>query len=212
MATSLLKSAVQSYLDRGFLPLPVYGLYPDLSCRCGSADCDRKNAGKHLKEEHTKQWQDNVPFSPEQFQEFDNVSLDQGKQPSGRWLVTLDIDGELDIDSIFGFKLPDTMSEKTPRGRHLIYEVPPKTALGNWRDCLFTKQENASRGILGQLDLRYERGRTVVSPSRNAMGPYVKENDLEPEMLPRDCVVLIHAMRKKHGLPVQKFYKHPWER
>ena len=67
-----------------------------------------------------------------------------GKQFDGRWLVCLDINGDLDLSKYF--TLPETLEDRTGRGKHLIFEVPPDCPLGNWVDVLGTRKSGKKLG------------------------------------------------------------------
>jgi len=189
------QQAVELYTSMGFRVVPLFGLV-DGRCACGSPECKDRDAGKHEPPETDGQWKDGVEFGPADFGATDNVAIAMGPWGgSDDWLVTLDIDGPLDLDP-YGWGLPPTLTQKSPRGRHLVYAVPAYTPLGNWVDVLQTKPGPA-------LDLRYARGRIVAAPSGNAFGAYEWADFREPAPLPQAAIDAILERRVDRGLPVQ---------
>lgn len=197
MKFASVREAVDLYVSMGFRPVPLYGLR-DGRCACMSPDCKDRDAGKHEPPETDGQWKDGRSFDSRDFSDGDNVALAMGPWGgSDDWLVTLDVDGPLDIDG-FLWNLPRTLTQKSPRGRHLVYSVPAYTPLGNWIDVLQTKESHRAA-----LDLRYARGRIVVSPSENSFGRYEWIDFREPAPLPESVLAAILDRRVERGLPVQ---------
>lgn len=189
------REAVDFYSSMGFRPIPLFGLV-DGRCACGSPDCKDRDSGKHEPPETDGLWKEGTEYGPADFGVTNNVALAMGPWGgSDDWLVALDIDGELDLDP-YGWDLPRTLTQKSPRGRHLIYSVPAYTPLGNWVDVLRTKPGPA-------LDLRYARGRLVVAPSQNSYGRYEWIDFREPAPLPQAAIDSILSRRVDRGLPVQ---------
>lgn len=189
---------VQRYLERGFYPMPMWGVDGAGRCLCGGKLPDGKECrpGKHAPELIEGLWKDRPRFSPVDFREEDNVALALGPWQRGEWLVCLDMDGPGDPSLLVG-PLPPTLTQASPRGRHYFFTVRAFEALGNWSDAFLTKY---SRGYA--LDIRYARGRINVAPSRTAFGTYRWENDLEPAPLPRSAINAIHNERRRRNLPV----------
>jgi hypothetical protein len=191
------KEAVELYSSIGFRPIPLFGLREG-RCACGSPECKDRDAGKHEPPETDGLWKDGTEFGVEHFDDHDNVALAMGPWGgSDDWLVTLDIDGPLDLDG-FMWNLPRTLEQKSPRGRHLIFSVPAYTPLGNWVDVLQTRDTHRA-----QLDLRYARGRIVVAPSENSFGRYEWTDFREPAALPQSAIDAILDRRVERGLSVQ---------
>lgn len=189
--------AVTLYVSMGFRVVPLHGLV-DGRCACRFEDCKARDAGKHEPPETDGLWKDGHEFAASDFAATDNVALAMGPWGgSDDWLVTLDIDGPLDIAG-FMWGLPPTLEQKSPRGRHLIFSVPAFSPLGNWVDVLQTRDSHHA-----QLDLRYARGRIVVAPSENSFGRYEWVDFREPAPLPETAISAILDRRVERGLPVQ---------
>lgn len=188
--------AVLVYRSMGFRVVPLYGV-TNGQCACGSYRCKERDAGKHEPPATDGAWKDGAEHGPADFGTEDNVALAMGAwNGSADWLVALDIDGPLDLSEI-GWTLPPTLTQRSPRGRHLVFSVPAYTPLGNWVDALETK---ASFGA--SLDLRYARGRIVAAPSRNAFGAYEWVDFRPPARLPQAAIDDILDRRAARGLPV----------
>lgn len=195
MKFTSVREAVELYTSMGFRVVPLFGLVEG-RCACGSPECKDRDAGKHEPPESDGLWKEGAEFAVEHFGETDNVAIAMGPWGgSDDWLVTLDIDGPLDLDP-YGWALPPTLTQKSPRGRHLVYSVPAYAPLGNWVDVLQTKPGPA-------LDLRYARGRIVAAPSQNAFGTYDWVDFREPAPLPQAAIDAILDRRVDRGLPVQ---------
>jgi hypothetical protein len=189
------REAAESYAAMGFRPMPMYGVTPEGLCRCGSFEC---RPGKHARPDVEATWKEGNVFEPGDFHEHDNIALALGPWGgSDEWLVCLDVDGPLDIDA-YGWDLPPTLTQKSPRGLHLFFSVPAYTPLGNWVDVFLTKHE-----IGAALDIRYARGRINVSPSRSSFGQYSWIDVREPARLPEAVISSVLDRRVERGLPVQ---------
>lgn len=189
------------YVARGLRPIPLWGVDDAGRCRCGSADC---NAGKHCTDAVESRWKDGAPFQPHEFDETQNIALGLGAWQPGRWLVCLDVDGAGDLSTFVPFflpPLPQTLTQKSPRGLHLFYSVRERAPLGNWIDVFSTKY---TRGVA--LDLRYARGKVNVAPSRSAFGHYHWIDEREPAPLPEAVISTILNVRRSRGLPVTKHW------
>lgn len=195
--SATLYDSVRAYISRGFRPIPVYGIVADW-CECGLLGCKERDHGKHERPNTDGTWKDgDVSFGPSDFGEHSNVALAMGPQPDGRWLVALDADGDFDWSPLG--KLPPTLTQKSPRGEHRIFEVEPFAPLGNWVDVFQDKPDPS-------LDLRYARGRIIVSPSRNAFGKYQWLDERDPAPLPALAISMILDARVSRGLPVQEYW------
>lgn len=190
------RSAVRDYIARGFRVVPLYGVDALGQCMCGRSLCKQRDAGKHEPPGTDGLWKDGAAFDESAFSSFDNIALAMGPWTEDRWLVALDVDGPLELEPHLG-ELPPTLTQRTPRGKHLVFWVPAWTALGNWVDVLDTKPGPS-------LDLRYARGRIVVAPSRGALGGYSWTNVREPVELPPAAIEAIFEARNRRGLPVQE--------
>jgi hypothetical protein len=199
MKFETVRDAARLYIDLGFRVVPLYGT-TDTGCRCGNPQCQPRDWGKHEPPETDGHWKEGSEFGPDDFAEDQNIGLAMGPWGgSDDWLVALDIDGEMPFRTFFYDDLPETLWQKSPRGRHLIYTVPAYSPLGNWLDILETKH---SDGV--GIDLRYARGRIVAAPSRGAFGEYVWGLMREPAPLPEGVVRQILERRELRGLPVQE--------
>lgn len=195
------REAAAFYLSIGLRPIPLHGVRADLSCTCGSTEC---NAGKHEKAELDGLWKEGHDFGPADFGDGDNIAVALGPWGgSEQWLVCLDIDGPLDLSLHFYDPLPETLEQKSPRGRHLFFTVQAYAPLGNWIDCLQTKDATNAA-----LDVRYARGKINVHPSRSAFGSYTWGPFREPAELPPSIIEQILERRRDRGLPVLEV----WER
>ena len=188
------RQAVEFYLSVGLRPMPMYGIV-DGACACGSFDC---RAGKHAPPAVEDTWKEGAEFGPDDFAPGDNIAVALGPWGgSDDWIVCLDLDGPFPVES-YGWQLPPTLEQKSPRGRHLFFSVPPYAPLGNWVDCFQTKYTEGSA-----LDLRYARGRVNVAPSRTLHGTYEWVRFQEPAPLPDAVTDTILNRRVERGLPVQ---------
>lgn len=197
------REAAVAYIQRGFRVVPLYGVDPVAGgCMCGSPLCKERDWGKHERPETDGSWKnEGRVFSPAEFGDLDNIALVMGPWKEGRWLVALDLDGTDSVAEFFP-AMPPTLTQKSPRGRHLLYTVPEFTPLGNYVDVFKTKRAGFS------LDLRYARGRLVVAPSRGATGNYEWLDWRAPVPLPNHALATILHQRRSQKLPVAE----RWER
>lgn len=198
-----IRAAAAAYIARGFRVVPLYGVDALGRCRCGDAACKPRDAGKHAPPGFEDRAKDGPPFAAADFSEGDNIAIMLGPWTgTDRWLAALDFDGggpadwSLDNAAMAGL-MPRTLTQVTPRGKHLVFWVPAFTPLGNWVDCWSTKDKGY------QMDLRYARGRIVVEPSRGATGAY-RWVDVNADIaeLPRGIIETILNERRRRGLPV----------
>lgn len=194
-----IREAVELYTSVGFRPMPMHGVR-DGACACGGSEC---RPGKHAPAWVEDTWKEGAEFGPADFNPGDNVALALGPWGgSDGWLVCLDCDGPFDVDGYL-WGLPETLEQRSPRGRHLFYEVRPYAPLGNWVDVFETKYSHGAA-----LDVRYARGRINVSPSETLFGGYEWHRFREPAELPESALDVILDRRRERGLPVQ----HTWDR
>lgn len=186
--------AVRFYAGQGLRPIPMWGVHPDGRCLCGGHDC---NAGKHAKDER-EPWKDGRAYGHEHehFVPEDNIAIALGPWKAD-WLMCLDFDGPADPSTFF-LGLPETLTQKSPRGQHLFFSVRPYAPLGNWVDCLGTKTVRGTG-----VDIRFARGKINVAPSRSAFGKYEWREWREPAPLPEHIIQTILGDRRRRGLPVE---------
>ncbi len=193
-----IQSDVARYISYGFHPHPMWGVTPDGACHCGGtlpngSEC---RPGKHAPEPIETDWKERR-YSPEDFTEGQNVALALGPWKPGLWLVCLDFDGVPSLSDVPFFRLPPTLTQKSPRGIHLFFTVQEFEPLGNWSDVFRTKYTD---GVA--LDIRYARGRINVAPSRNPWGAYHWLDWREPAPLPPEVPERVYDDRRARGLPV----------
>jgi hypothetical protein len=184
--------------------MPMWGVDDQGRCLCGGIDPRTRkacNAGKHSRDEES--WKSGREYRPGDFSEEDNIALALGPWRSTipqTWLVCLDFDAPLVSPLMLtsGFSLPDTLTQRSPRGLHWFYTVLPFEALGNWVDAFQTKFREG-----WALDIRYARGRINVAPSRSAFGSYEWLDEREPVPLPAEFIQRILRERRLRGLPVE---------
>lgn len=188
------REAVEFYLSLGLRPMPMHGVIGN-ACACGGEGC---RPGKHARDEVEATWKEGRIFTPDDFLPGDNVALALGPWGgSDDWLVCLDIDGPLDVATYLG-ALPETLEQRSPRGRHAFFTVPAYYPLGNWTDALATRKQTDAA-----LDVRYARGRINVAPSVTLFGGYDWGEWREPAPLPEYVIAVILDRRRERGLPVQ---------
>lgn len=192
---------VADYIARGLRPIPVHP--PSAGCRCERAH--PKNPEQcHGKVPIDRHWADRGPFAAHEFPAGCNVALAMGRQPSGEWLLGIDVDGEFDLTARLG-ELPLTMTTRSGRGRHLIYRARPEADFGNWIDLFSTRDQviGYARGYSGAVDLRYARGALVVAPSRHRSGVAYQTSG-EIADLPARALVAIYSRRARLGKPPER--------
>ena len=200
-----MKKAVEFYTQNGYRVMPLHG--PAAKCQHKpikpELDCHGQCWGKVPMIEH---WPEK-DFTPDDFPEGCNMAMIMGKQHDNRWLVGLDIDGELDLSPFL--QLPPTLECVTARGRHLVFEVHPDAALGNWNDVLLTRSDTGYRsGFNGALDLKYARGAMTSPPSLDRNGNQYRWLEWrEPAMLPHSEVNYLIRMRKQGYPNVKRYYR-----
>lgn len=192
------RHAAQVYIDGGFRPIPVWN--PRAGCKCekhGALAPDQCH-GKVPKDPN---WKDRTYFAANEFADDDNVALAMGQQPDGRWLVALDADGEFPFERFLG-PLPMTLTTRSGRGEHRIFQVEPRAALGNFVDVFATRSKVSGYrpGLAGALDLRYARGAVVAPPSLHRSGVRYESNDEPIAQLPWQAMRRILSERERRGL------------
>lgn len=195
-----LKDAIGIYQSLGLRFMPIHSV--EEGCKHIKDTCFGQCFGKVPTTEH---WPDKK-FKYHDFKDSDNIALIMGKQHDGRWLVGFDIDGYLDLNR--WFSLPITLECTTARGRHLIFEVFPDTALGNWNDILQTrsKTQGYKTGFQGALDIKYCRGAMVSPPSKTKNNQkYQWIRFMKPSWLPQEIVSFI-KFKRKIAYPNVKMY------
>ena len=193
-----MKEAVAFYLSKGYRVMPLFGVrekckHPVVIEDGVKKDCNAQCWGKVPMYEH---WPDR-DFTIDDFKDGCNLAMILGKQLNGKWLVGLDIDGELDLTEFL--QLPPTLTCRTNRGIHLVYEVPEDSPLGNWNDVLSTRSEllGYKWGYTGALDLKYCRGAMTSPPSMTKVGTqYTWDEWREPAMLPHEEILYLIRKRK----------------
>lgn len=207
MTSSPSADAAARYIARGLRPVPVWGVAGG-QCQCGnpaSADHGKmgQGVGKHPVDRET--WKNRL-YTASDFSPGNNLALAMGKQRDGRWLVALDVDGDVPLERWLG-PLPDTLTARTGRGTHRIFVVEPFAPLGNWRDAWRTRDPRRGYrpGFSGALDVRYARGAIVAPPSVHRNGTrYHWINDLDPAPLPAAAIRALLRRRAHAGLPVAR--------
>jgi hypothetical protein len=194
---TLVRDAARAYKANGLRPIPVFGVR-DQRCLCGQLHQDR-GEGKHPK--HPSWADSSFPYRSADFGPKDNIALAMGKQPDGRWLVGLDYDFGAGRDVLLSLPpvlamsyLPETLTTRTPHGRHLIFEVPADTYLGNWTDILHTKREQGYA-----LDVKYARGALVSGPSWHRDGKQYQTEIRPIAKLPMHTLAFLLMLRDRSG-------------
>lgn len=106
------------------------------------------------------------------------LGLRTGPQPSGKFLVVVDVDGPRDLlgplETKVGERIPLTLTARTGSGGlHLYYFTKPGVELKN------------RAAVVPGVDLRGAGGQVVAAPSRHPNGRmYRWEHIQEPEILP----------------------------
>lgn len=165
-------------MDRGWSAFPVYGPDPTrlTGCSCPNPKCE--NPGKHpatpngLKDA-TRDFDIIESMWPEGAHR--GLAIATG-EPSGVW--ALDIDGRealdrlLDLQSELG-KIPTTVTSRTSRGFHLLFQMPTE---GDVR--------NSASKVAPGIDVRGTGGYIIIEPSGHASGiPYSWAKGRGPEEL-----------------------------
>lgn len=200
-----IKEAVEFYIKNGFRVMPIFGIHEKCQHRPikPELDCKGQCWGKVPMQEH---WPDKEIFTPDDFNEGCNLAIIMGKQLDGRWFLGIDIDGIFDISEFL--ILPPTLECITNRGKHLIYEVPEDSPLGNWNDIFRTRSESLGyrTGYQGAVDIKYCRGAMVSPPSLNKSGnEYQWIEWRQPELLP-DSEIKYLIRKRRYAYPDVKRY------
>jgi hypothetical protein len=191
----VIRDHVQRYLDQGLRPIPVHS--PLTGCHCERAHTNNPEQC-HGKVPRVHDWADRAPFRPEDFEEGDNIALAMGRQPDGRWLLAIDVDGVFPLTHL---ELPPTLTTRTGRGEHRIFQVRPDAPFGNVVDVFGSRDKGTGYkpGHAGAVDLRYARGAVVAAPSRHRTGAIYTSNDAPIAWLPpRASVLLLGAWHRKN--------------
>ena len=205
MFPTSIQEAAKFYIENGFRPMPLYGVHEKCKHRPYKPELDCKGQcwGKVPAEEH---WPDK-DFTESDFNENYNLALIMGKQLDGRWFLGLDIDGKFDISEFL--QIPETLECSTARGKHLIYEVPEDTPLGNYNDIFSTRNKVIGYrfGYNGAVDMKYCRGAITSPPSHTKIGTQLTWNEWrQPTLLPHSEI--IYLLRKiKFKFPDVKRYR-----
>ncbi len=147
---------VQRLLARGFYIFPLYGI-KDGNCTCGKSTCDKQ--GKHPATQYGLK---DATCDPSQFiklvsgREHFNIGIATGSKSK---VFVIDIDG---LEGEEALKkscpvLPETLTCKTGRGRHLFFRLPGDMPI-------------KSRSILPKVDCKAEGGYVVGASSRHLSG------------------------------------------
>jgi hypothetical protein len=198
--------AVDFYQNNGFRVMPLFGIQekckhipvkPELDCR---GQC----WGKVPMERH---WPEKDFLKKEDFSPGCNLAIILGEQLDGRWFVGLDIDGEFNLEEFL--VLPPTLQCSTRRGTHLIFEVMPDTALGNWNDIFSTRSKTSGYRLdyTGAVDIKYCRGAMTSPPSRTRDGlEYSWLEWMQPTMMP-DSEISFLKRKRQYSFPKIKRYR-----
>lgn len=156
--------AIAVYIGAGLRPILVHAPTAGGGCTCGQ---DHKATGKHP---IAKNWQKQTTLDDLQDQlarlKFKpNVGIVLGAQPSGVYLVAIDVDDEarlLVLEGELG-KLPETVRCDSGRGYRLLYELGSEIAIDSVRNVT---------GLHGEpgVDCKAEGGQIVVAPSVHQNG------------------------------------------
>lgn len=157
---STVRQAARLCVGLGLHPIAVHGVRPDGSCTCERPDCAQP--GKHP---IAKGWQtaaldlDSLDRTLARDPDL-NVGLRTGRQPDGRFLIVVDVDGPRSLleplESGHG-AFPETLTARTGRGGlHLYY---------------FSETEMGNRaGVVDHVDVRGRGGQVVAAPSLHRSG------------------------------------------
>jgi hypothetical protein len=195
------REAAQRYVDAGLRPIPVWP--PSAGCRCERKHPERPDQCWGKLPRDTK-WADRPLFRAEEFDPTDNIALAMGKQPDGRWLLAIDVDGVVKLDRL---ELPPTLTTTTGRGSHRIYQVRPDAPFGNVVDVFGARDKSTGYkpGHTGAVDLRYARGAVVAAPSKHRLGATYRSNDAPIAWLPPRASVLILAAWHRKNPAIKRY-------
>lgn len=170
------RDAIRIYARLGLHPIAVHGIR-DGACTCSRPDCAAR--GKHPVDVG---WQrgaleldvlDAMLLTEWRY----NVGLRAGRQPCGRSLVVIDVDGPRELLEPLEREhgaFPETLTARTGRGGlHLFYWLRDGIEMGN------------RANVVPHVDVRGTGGQVVAPPSRHASGTsYEWINVREPAVLP----------------------------
>lgn len=203
---SKMKEAILFYKSEGMRVMPLFGVHE--LCQHPVVfplkDCNGQCWGKVPRYNN---WPDRE-FDHDHWKPGDNLALVLGRQLDGRWLMGLDIDGIFNIDE--HLCLPPTLECTTQRGRHLVYEVPEDTPLGNWNDIFSTRSELLGYrwGYEGAVDIKYCRGAMTSPPSLTKSGTeYQWKEWIRPALLPEEEIRYIIRKRKFYYPHIKRYTK-----
>ncbi len=172
------RDAARWYARTGLHPIALHGVMPGAICTCSKGrDCE--SAGKHPVETG---WQ-KAPLDGNRLDRllaenpWWNVGLRMGLQPSGLFLIAIDIDGPRDLLAPLEAEngpLPATLTATTGSGgSHLLFTMPSDRAPRN--------RVRLAEGI----DVRSAGGQIVAAPSRHVSGGRYRWTEVRnPEALP----------------------------
>lgn len=166
-AESSFEQILLIYINAGLKPILVHAPYTNggsQNCTCGQ---NHSSAGKHP---IPKQWEKPASFDElrdqlARLKYRPNVGLVLGKQPSGTYLVAVDVDDEARFDELVAEwgELPETPRCDSGRGYRLFFELPPDVPYARLRNV-------AALGGKPGVDVKVEKGQVVVAPSIHASG------------------------------------------
>jgi predicted P-loop ATPase len=143
---------------------------PSTTCTCERDDCTiETSAGKHP---IARNWQKNPLVDDQQVRDAfasvgftPNLGIVLGAQPSGDYLVSIDVDDEARFASLqvdYG-ELPDTAASLSARGKKLFFSIPATV------DRERIKNITGIGGSPG-VDMKAKGGQVVAPPSLHARG------------------------------------------
>ena len=166
-ALALVRAGLQLVL----IHAPVFGDLPpgpSTKCTCERSDCTvETSAGKHPIQ---KSWQKNPLVDDQQVRDAfgtvsftPNIGIVLGEQPSGDYLISIDVDDEARFQSLqvdYG-ELPETAASLSARGKKLFFSIPPTV------DRERIKNITGIGGSSG-VDMKAKGGQVVAPPSFHA--------------------------------------------
>lgn len=194
VALSDVMDASRKYARLGLHPIALHGCEHEadsVKCTCGEPECvmpigkpptgkRKQPVGKHPVE---RSWQKQTTYSQAAFDRMmrsnwrRNIGLKTGRQPDGRTLVVIDVDGPLDLLEPLiadAGPLPETLTVRTGSGGfHLFF----------WgkESKVYQSRVKLAPGV----DIRGEGGQVVAAPSLHVSGArYEIVRAIEPAELP----------------------------
>lgn len=172
------RSAAAVLIALGLHPIALHGIAAEGGCTCNKG----KSCGAAGKHPVLSAWQ-KLSLDPPELDAMLatnwrlNLGLRMGPQPSGAFLVAIDVDGPPSLLEPLEKKhgpLPPTLTARTGSGGlHFVFRVRPGVELAN------------RAGIEPHVDIRGAGGQIVVSPSRHRTGSFYSWLDVrEPAELP----------------------------